>query len=359
MTKIKHFREVTLTSGKTKYAFNPSKTIRDKLGYSYKRSSDRTEILNLALEANDALKMLKNNQAVATRNNNISFDDLVDAYKRSSKWRKLKPNSQRAYSSSIRAAKLELGDINVANIKTIDADALYAKIVEASSLSNAYAIITVLSNLWSNAQRLELLSKNPFEDVELTEPPARSVKWTEQQIHQFVDAADACGKSNIGTLALLAYELCQRPIDCRLLTWSNFQNGNFILSQSKTGSGVNIPATDMLTARLNKMYSGSNMDPDALIIVCESTGKPYSERLYRKHASKIRELAGLPEELKLSDLRRSGASLLGDAGCTEDEIRSVTGHKSRQVVSTYVVRSDVMASRAQEKRQAYREVVNG
>ena len=115
----------------------------------------------------------------------------------------------------------------------------------------------------------------------------------------------------------------------------------------------------MLTARLNKMYAGSNKNPEAPIIVCETTGKPYSERLYRKHASKIRELAGLPEELKLSDLRRSGASLLGDAGCTEDEIRSITGHKSRQVISTYVVKSDVMASRAQEKRQAYREVVNG
>ena len=162
--------EVTLTSGKKKYDFNPSKTLRDKLGYTFKRSSDRSEIINLALEANDALKKLKNDQAVAIRNNNISFDDLVDAYKRSSKWRKLKSNSQRAYSSSIRAAKLELGDINVTNIKTADADALYAKITEASSLSNAYAIIQVLSNIWSNAQRLELLSKNPFEDVELTEP---------------------------------------------------------------------------------------------------------------------------------------------------------------------------------------------
>lgn len=358
MTKIKHFFEVTLTSGKKKYDFNPSKTLRDKLGYTFKRSSDRSEIINLALEANDALKKLKNDQAVAIRNNNISFDDLVDAYKRSSKWRKLKSNSQRAYSSSIRAAKLELGDINVTNIKTADADALYAKVTEASSLSNAYAIIQVLSNIWSNAQRLELLSKNPFEDVELTEPPSRSVKWTEQQVHQFVDAADACGKSNIGTLALLSYELCQRPIDCRLLTWSNFKDGNFILSQSKTGSGVNIPATDTLTARLNEMYAGSNKNPEAPIIVCETTGKPYSERLYRKHASKIRELAGLPEELKLSDLRRSGASLLGDAGCTEDEIRSITGHKSRQVISTYVVKSDVMASRAQEKRQVYREAVN-
>lgn len=358
MTKLKYFREVTLTSGKTKYDFSPSKTLTDKLGYTFKRSSDRSEIINLALEANDALKELKNDQAVAIRNNNISFDDLVDAYKRSSKWRKLKSNSQRAYSSSIKAAKLELGDINVTNIKPLDADALYAKLTETSSLSNAYAIIQVLSNIWSNAQRLELLSKNPFKEVELTEPPARSVKWTEEGVHQFVDAADACGKSNIGTLALLAFELCQRPSDCRSLTWSNYKNGNFILAQTKTGSVVNIPATDILTARLNKMYAGSNKNPDAPIIVCETTGKPYSERLYRKHASKIREIAGLPEELKLSDLRRSGASLLGDAGCTEDEIRSITGHRSRQVISTYVLKSDVMASRAQEKRQAYREVVN-
>ena len=89
---------------------------------------------------------------------------------------------------------------------------------------------------------------------------------------------------------------------------------------------------------------------DDPIVICESTGKGYDRRLYSKHAATIRDQAGLPKELKISDLRRTGATEMAESGCTEDELRSVTGHQSRDVLSIYVRPTDKLAEKGIEKR---------
>ena len=60
---------------------------------------------------------------------------------------------------------------------------------------------------------------------------------------------------------------------------------------------------------------------------------------YGKIARRIMRKANLPKELRIGDLRRTGTTRLADFGCTEDQIMSVTGHKSREMVSVYVKRS--------------------
>ena len=75
----------------------------------------------------------------------------------------------------------------------------------------------------------------------------------------------------------------------------------------------------------------------------------HSERLYRKKHNTSVHWQVYPT-IWIGDLRRTGATELGEANCTEDEIRAITGHKSRQVVSTYVKTSLRMATTAQRKR---------
>ena len=66
--------------------------------------------------------------------------------------------------------------------------------------------------------------------------------------------------------------------------------------------------------------------------------------------ARIRALAELPAELQFRDLRRTAATELGTAGATDDEIRAVTGHRSRNVVAVYVRPDDRMAKAVQRKR---------
>ncbi len=41
-------------------------------------------------------------------------------------------------------------------------------------------------------------------------------------------------------------------------------------------------------------------------------------------------------DVQFRDLRRTLATALGAAGCTDDQIRAITGHKTRSVVAVYV-----------------------
>ena len=52
----------------------------------------------------------------------------------------------------------------------------------------------------------------------------------------------------------------------------------------------------------------------------------------------------------MRDLRRTGATKMAEAGCTEDELRSVTGHQSRDVLSIYVRPTKKLAAAGINKR---------
>jgi len=177
---------------------------------------------------------------------------------------------------------------------------------------------------------------------------SRTVLWTPEQVSAFIKTADELGKHSLGTMALLCYDLCQRPGDMRQLTWSNFDGNSFRFIQEKTDTQVNIPGSPRLIARVDN--GKTNKPQDDPIVICESTGKGYDRRLYSKHAATIRDQAGLPKELKISDLRRTGATEMAESGCTEDELRSVTGHQSRDVLSIYVRPTDKLAEKGIEKR---------
>jgi len=52
----------------------------------------------------------------------------------------------------------------------------------------------------------------------------------------------------------------------------------------------------------------------------------------------------------MADLRRTGATEMAESGCTEDQLRAVTGHKSRVILETYVRPTRRMARAGMNKR---------
>lgn len=63
----------------------------------------------------------------------------------------------------------------------------------------------------------------------------------------------------------------------------------------------------------------------------------------------------IPKRLTFQDLRRSGLSEIGDAGGTTDELRSLSGHKTREILAVYVVPSTEQARNALRKRDVHRK----
>ena len=62
--------------------------------------------------------------------------------------------------------------------------------------------------------------------------------------------------------------------------------------------------------------------------------------------------AGLSENLRLSDLRRTGTTEMVDAGVSMGNIMAVTGHANPQSVKPYIKHTFDSANYALEKRNA-------
>lgn len=364
MTKFKYIKEIRLKSGQTKYAFDPTRNMRDKLGLKYQQFDLPEEALTCAREAAKLYADYKAGMPVMIQTT-YKVSDLISAYQQSADWDRLSENSQRSYNSMLRTA-LEMpfsnssifADTDLSAVGPREANAMYNRLRHERSLAVAGHIIKVLRLIWSAGVRLDMCDRNPFQSVRLIAAPARSRLWAHDELMTFVRTADAMGINSMGTLALMAFDLAQRPIDCCNMTWGAYIDGTFQFRQQKTSTSLMIPASPGLITRLDQIEC--NRNPDEAIILYERTKAPYSDRLRNKVYHRVRDKAGLPDDLNFYDLRRTAATEMGNANCTEDEIRAVTGHVSRQIVSTYVNTTAKMAANAQAKRNNNNyEVQNG
>jgi hypothetical protein len=87
------------------------------------------------------------------------------------------------------------------------------------------------------------------------------------------------------------------------------------------------------------------------VIVSEATKRPYVGDHFRHEFARIRTEASLPNDLQFRDLRRTALTNAGDNGATDDELRALSGHMSRDVLSVYVVPIGAQPGAAQRKRQ--------
>jgi len=80
-----------------------------------------------------------------------------------------------------------------------------------------------------------------------------------------------------------------------------------------------------------------------------------AKRAAQKAVEEVRRALGImdgPERLVPHGWRYTAAVQLSDAGCSDDEVQAVTGHKTMEMVRKYRAKRDQRAAskRAQEKR---------
>jgi len=345
----------TDTSGRTYYVFNPKKYLREALDIGYRRFDNKQEADDYSQKICLQYDHYKARREGIKRIPEDSVDGLVAYYKTTNEWKKLTINSAKFYDLMIRtASELRLGQAGTPfgemlykRVSTSHADRLYTQLKQDFSEHRAVHVLKVLRKIWYVGKRHSKVTTNPFERMGVAGLDSRVVLWEPQQVERFMAKADEMGFSSIGTMALMCYDLCQRPSDMRQLRWSDLKEGVLRFNQQKTGTLVEIPASQRLLDRLEKHANGKEN-----IIVAETTGRPYDRRLYNKWVARVRTAAGLPNDLQLRDLRRTGATEMAEAGCTEDELRSVTGHQSRDVLSIYVRPTVRLAASGVNKRFA-------
>lgn len=349
---MKYIEKRKSASGIDFWAFVPKRSLREALGVKYRRFDDVEEAKLYSSQIAKDYESYIQTEAAKEQFEKNKVVGLVKLYRTTYEYKKLTDNSRTFYELMINTAlntvvnQHQFSHLIASNVKPALADTLYEIIEKNVSTHRAVHTMKVLRKIWYVGRRHGLVDFNPFERMGIASVEDRKVLWTPEQVFRFIDTADQIGRPSIGTMALLCYDLCQRPSDMRLLKWACMDSqGVFRFKQGKTHTLVEIPASERLRERLRAYPNESEY-----IVLSESTDKPYEQRLYAKWYGKIRDAAGLPTELQMRDLRRTGATEMAESGCTEDELRSVTGHQSRDVLSIYVRPTAKLAASGINKR---------
>jgi len=281
----------------------------------------------------------------------------VDKYYTSNDFKMLRDRTKKDYQYFLGVMLDDFGSVNFCELTSKQAKHAYEAWVERG-ISLANHVCTVSSILFRYAIDMEYATVNPFANVRRKTPPQRKVVWTEDDVRNFLDTAYGEFQwRSIGLIVHMAYEWCQRLGDMRLLTWDNIdlEERKLYLEQSKRRAEVTLPIEDDLLEMLTQQEQDFGFQQYVVPRTTPVQGEyhPYSmERLSKAGRAVMRE-AGLPEELRLMDLRRTGTTQMVEAGVSMGQIMSVTGHSNPQSVKPYMKNTYASANSALTARKSH------
>jgi integrase len=247
-----------------------------------------------------------------------------------------------------------LGDYLVRNLRSRHTNQAY-QIWLASGVYTANYRKAVLSAAWKHGMRHDVMDNDPIRLVKMTATKPRKVKWTRDQVKQFLNTAYSDYKfRSIGLIVHMAYEWAQRIGDMRVLTWDklDLDAQRIDLTQSKRGADVHLPITDSLTQMLIKQKEDFGFQQYVAPMPTPTIGyyPPYPIDRIDGAINAVKDAAGLPDNLTAMDLRRTAITEMIEAGVDLAGVMQVSGHKSPNSVSPYMVNTFTGASTALQKR---------
>lgn len=356
VNRVKYLQEVKQKTGQSKWAFAPPEYLKERLECKFELYNKRSTAIDRCLEIDQLHQQWLKDDQIVIRVSSATVLGTINYYKSTNEFVRLAANSKKTYDqlvSSLKDVQLRSKsglflDMLASNVTEDHADKLHAFLRDNISDHRARHTVKFLKRVWNVCEKKKKIKGNPWRHLELDQDPISDVVWKDSQVDRFISTADDMGYPSMGTLAMLCYDLCQRPGDMRQLTWEQFDGESFDFYQEKTGVKIEIDASPRLIKRLVPLHN--KYGQHETIVQYEKTNKGYDNRKYNEIASKIRKQCMLPEKLKMKFLRHSGATVLGENGATEDQISAVTGHKSRQMLNIYVKKTKRLASSAQQLR---------
>lgn len=338
--RVRHLHQV-----KGRWYWIPSKSAH-ALGFrSAALGNDLHEARAAAERLNEQLDAERKRTVTPENVEQGSVKDLIARYRKSDSYTKKALETRKGYADRLARIEAKAGKLNAKAIRRPHLVQTYEKLKEKYRPAMAASMMRVWCILMKHAYDIGWAEHNYGAEINIEAPQSRRVVWTPEELALFISCANALGAPSVALAARLAYDSGQRPTDVLRLTWSQWEGSGFWVTQSKTGEKVFAPVSPELAAELSAMTKEG-----IYLVLTESTKRPYKRHHFAHEFARIRAEAGLDRLLQFRDLRRTAATELGNAHATDDEIRSVTGHKSRATVAVYVRPTKTMSNAAQGKR---------
>lgn len=226
--------------------------------------------------------------------------------------------------------------------------------LEARAPAFAAAILRVLRVAMKHAKNMgHKIDLGDYKELDLHTARGAGAPWEDCEISAYCDEAKRQGRPEMALALMLGVCLGQREGDILALPRSAYDpvERTISLRQHKTGTTILVPVLPELRREIE------TAPVRGTIFVVSKKGRPYKEHHFRHAHRRICRAAGIPDERQFRLLRHTAATRLGEAGCSDDLIRAVTGHLDRGVVARYVRPNSVMATAAIERLQAHRDRV--
>jgi integrase len=290
-----------------------------------------------------------------------TFNGLIREYTLSEEFqRNLAPSTQTEYRRMLTKAETTFGDMAIAALEDwrVRKDFLdwREKIARDSGSREADYRLSAISAMLTWAVERGRLSANHLKGFKrLYHSDRAEIIWLPEHIAAFMKIAPI----ELQQALLLALHTGQREGDLLRLPWSAYDGKTIRLRQGKSRRGqrlgqiVEIPCT----AALRRMLDG--MERTSPLILCTTTGRSFKKRYLTQLWNRVTRKAGLetvtrldaadPVKLHFHDLRGTTVTLLSEAGCTPQQIATITGHSLKtvfQILERYLARTRGLAEQA-------------
>ena len=360
----KHVRVVRDSDGSKWWEYNPPiNVVALGIVHPMRCEAERWKSFQLIEEQNKKLEECKKRQIsskIPTDKSTVYA--LFRFYQTTHSFNKLREQTKRDYRNLVQSALMTrvgsktLQNIKLGQLSRADIKVAYEKWLQRG-VRTANITHSVLRKVLNVAIEYDIIPSNPLIGIEKQKELPRKVMWTQDQVRMFLDMAYSKWKwRNIGLISHMAYEWCQRVGDMRTLKWIsvNLDEQLLTLEQSKRRAEVFLPISDNLARMLRKQKDDFGFQEYVAPSVKPFKGgyRPYSSTQVSAFANQIKDACGLPSELQIMDMRRTGITEMVESGVDITQIMSVSGHQNVQSVTPYVKHTLNSSKSALSKRQS-------
>ncbi len=271
------------------------------------------------------------------------FSSLVTAFLESPEFSKLSAASQRAYRKYLDELRTEFGSMPIAALddRRVRQEFFAWRDRRANTPRTADYAWSALRRLLSWAYDRGRISVNHAKSAgRLYDSNRADIIWLREHVDAFCNVA----APELRVALLLAVYTGQRQGDLLRLTWNQYDGEWITLRQGKSNGKrlVQIPVHRSLKQVLD------SLNRRAALILTTPTGRPWKSDHFRHEWGEATAAAKLTG-LHFHDLRGTAVTMLAEAGCTEAEIASITGHSNQAVhgiLEKYTARTRELARSA-------------
>lgn len=321
----------------------------------------RADAINEAEKLNKQLDKWRGGIELKNISTEGSFDWLVVQYKKSEWFKRLGMRTKKEYGYILEDIRKQLEKRGLKEAPASEFTKQAARAFHhlfAATPRKGQLIVAISRIVFNYGIEMGQLTVNPFENLRIKKTKPREEIWLDftnpnpyHLIQAFQGTAMKMGLDSVSHAMDIGLFTAQREGDILQYARNKYDGHMVKLRQGKTGVWVEMPALPALKQVLDNIPCVS-----PLFLVNERTGKSYNKDSFGDNVREVRREAGLPDNLKFMDLRRTAVVMLALAECTIPEISSITGHTNAEVsdiLETYMPRNTEMAKNAMKKLGVY------